>query len=185
MLKISLCIPTYNRAELLKKLLNRLSTFDFDDLEIIIVDNKSTDKTIELFKNNTYNNIKFFQNSKNIGMANNWNRCIELASGDYILIFHSDDLITPELISEYKKIITKYPSVGFIFSYPFKIDASDQIIEKLKVLKGNLIFYPPSFYYLMICANLISAPGVLIKKECYEKIGRFQDFDLIADYDMW
>ena len=75
--------------------------------------------------------------------------------------------------------------MGLIFSYPLYIDVNDRVIAEMKILKRNLLFTPPAFFYLLICANPVAAPGVIVKKECYEKLGKFQALDLAADYDMW
>jgi glycosyltransferase involved in cell wall biosynthesis len=186
MTKISICVPTYNRVKYLENLLDILVTLPNQNYEIIVVDNKSTDYTSEIFKNPKYKKVKYFQNQENIGMANNWNRCIELASGDYIIIVHDDDLVTPKLFTEYRKILKKYPDAGLIFSYAGIIDENARKLGYYKVLKGNIVFREASLFKLLITENFIRASGVLVKKDCYQKVGKFTNKYLFRnDHDMW
>lgn len=186
MIKLSICIPTFNRGKYLTNLLPKLVDLNIPDYEIIIVDNKSTDDTVKIFKGFTYKDVKFFQNDRNIGMVNNWNRCIELASGDYIILIHADDLVDPKLFTEYYKILIKYPNIGLIFSFPYLIDENDQIIGQKKILKGNLVIEGAYLFKILLMTNFIYASGVLIKKDCYRKAGVFcEKYNLLPDFDMW
>ena len=186
MAKISVCIPTFNRAKYLEELLDILIKLLNQIYEIIVVDNNSTDNTPELFKSEKYKNVKFFQNQENIGMVNNWNRCLELASGDYIIIVHDDDIITKELFTEYQIILNKYPNVDFIFSYAGIIDENGRNLGSYKTLKGNIVFPDPSLFILLLRENFIHFSGILIKKDCYEEVGNFSNkYSLYSDLDMW
>jgi glycosyltransferase involved in cell wall biosynthesis len=183
---ISICIPTYNRAKYLESLLDILIKLPIQSHEIIVVDNHSTDNTCELLKKAKYERLKFFQNSENLGMVKNWNRCIELASGKYIIIVHSDDSVSPDLFKYYLKIIKTYPDAGLIFSYPQIINENNEIIGIDRRLNRGLIFKGTSFFELLIPYNLPSASGVLIKKECYQKVGNFDpNLVFLPDHDMW
>ncbi len=184
--KISICIPTYNRARYLETLLDILINLPDQNNEIIVVDNKSPDNTLELLQNKKYQKLKIFQNERNVGMVNNWNRCVELASGDYVIIIHDDDIVTPNLFSEYRMILEKYPNVDFIFSYAGIVDQNAQEIGYQKTLKRDLFFRESSLFKLLLRENFIHASGVLVKKDIYSKVGKFVNkYTLLPDYDMW
>lgn len=183
---ISICIPTYNRAKYLENLLDNLIKLPLQSHEIIVVDNHSTDNTSELFKKSKYKSIKFFENPSNLGMVNNWNRCIESASGNYIIIIHSDDSISSDLFTNYLKVIKSYPNAGLVFSYPQIINENNKVIGHDKRLKGSLRFRGKSLFQLLIPYNILSASGVLVKKECYEQLGNFDNrLAYLPDHDMW
>jgi glycosyltransferase involved in cell wall biosynthesis len=183
---ISICIPTYNRAKFLENLLDILINLPLPSYEIIVVDNHSTDYTCDIFKQSKYQKIKFFQNSENIGMTNNWNRCIELSSGKYIIIIHSDDSVSPDLFRNYLEAIKLHPDAGLVFSYPYIINEENEIIGIDKRLKGGLIFRGKRLYEILIPYNILSASGVLIKRDCLEKLGYFDNtLSYLPDHDMW
>lgn len=88
----------------------------YRNIEVIVVDNASTDNTWEICKSNFENNDKvhLFQNSKNIGPVQNWKKAINLASGFYSKILFSDDLLLPECLEEMIKLFSN--ETAFVFS---------------------------------------------------------------------
>lgn len=99
---ISIVIPVFNREKYIDECIKSALNQSYNNYEIIIIDNKSTDFTwrkIEKF-NDRSDKIKIFQNKENIGPVQNWKKAISLASGEYIKILFSDDLIEKECLVE-------------------------------------------------------------------------------------
>ena len=84
---LSVCIPTYNRAKLLREAIESILQQSYVDFELIIVDNASKDDTKEVVNSFKDPRIRYFKNSSHLGLALNWNRCIALAKNNYICIF--------------------------------------------------------------------------------------------------
>lgn len=114
---VSILIPVYNRESFIEETVHSALNQTYKNIEIIIVDNNSTDKTWAKVKklSNIDKRIKVFQNSKNIGPVKNWKRCIDEAKGIYGKILWSDDLISPSFLKETIPFI-KNEEVGFVFS---------------------------------------------------------------------
>ncbi len=110
--KLSICIPTYNRATYLNECLDSIvAQFKDDDIytktEVIISDNASTDDTLNIVKKFTekFDNIKYFKNEKNIGFDKNLLNVIEKSTGEYCLTLGDDDaLFSNSLSIIFKKI---------------------------------------------------------------------------------
>ena len=100
--KVSILIPTYNRASLLQKCIESALMQDYDNLEIVIADNASTDDTAQMIATQ-FNDprIVYFHNQQNIGLVPNFNKLlIEYATGDYVLFLPDDDrLVMPGYVS--------------------------------------------------------------------------------------
>jgi glycosyltransferase involved in cell wall biosynthesis len=94
---VSVCIPTYNGEEYLKDCLDSVLSQTFSDFEVLIVDDQSSDQTLSIAKEYADQDprIQIVQNPKNLGLVGNWNRCIELAQGEWIKFVFQDDLIAP------------------------------------------------------------------------------------------
>lgn len=92
---ISVCIPVYNREDYIEAAINSVLEQDFKNFELIVVDNCSTDNTKKLVKAlcKIDNRIIFYENDENIGMVENFNRCLDYARGDYIKFICSDDML--------------------------------------------------------------------------------------------
>ena len=95
MVKISVIVPSYNNEKFIKKCLDSILNQTFKDMEIICIDDKSTDKTLHII--NEYalkdSRIKVYQNEKNNGIAYTRNRSLKLAKGKYLYFLDSDDYI--------------------------------------------------------------------------------------------
>jgi glycosyltransferase involved in cell wall biosynthesis len=115
--KVSILIPVYNRDKLIEETVNSALNQTYHNIEIIIVDNKSTDNTWTILNNISRNNdrVKIFRNESNIGPVKNWKRCIDEASGEYGKILWSDDLIAPNFVKNTIDLL-KHSDVGFVFT---------------------------------------------------------------------
>ena len=93
--KLSICIPTYNRANYLARTLDSILKQTSSDIEIVISDNASTDDTELIVCNylRQYKQIKYFKHTTNVGADRNYLKVIELANSDYCWLLGSDDLI--------------------------------------------------------------------------------------------
>jgi glycosyltransferase involved in cell wall biosynthesis len=118
-MKVSICIPQYNRVNYLLRSLSIIEQQDYNDIEIVISDDCSTDNTVELITQLTKEYkypIIFSRNEKNEGYDRNYRKCIELASGEYVIVIGNDDSINgKESISWLVKFLqtNDYPDIGF------------------------------------------------------------------------
>lgn len=112
---ISICIPTYERADRLKETIESVLHQTLENYEIVVVDNGSTDHTEEVVRSFPDSRIRFFQNDRNIGAAMNHNRCLLESKGTYIKFLHSDDRFVKETaLEQLYETAKQYPEVGLI-----------------------------------------------------------------------
>ena len=113
---VSILIPTYNRENLITETVQSALTQTYQDFEVVIVDNHSTDKTYEVCLDlaKADPRIRVYQNQENIGPVRNWQRCVELAKGEYVKIIFSDDLIHRTFLEKTMALFTD--NVGFVFT---------------------------------------------------------------------
>lgn len=118
-MKISVCIPQYNRADLLIKALKMLENQTYDNIEVVVSDDCSQDDTIEKVTRLSQS-FKFpvilGTNEKNTGYDRNYRKCIELATGDYGIVIGNDDtLLDPEAVRFLVDFLNKndYPDIGY------------------------------------------------------------------------
>lgn len=113
---VSILIPVYNRERIILETLNSAVNQTYKNTEIIVVDNKSTDSTFEILREFTksHSNVRVYQNKENIGPVRNWRRCLDYATGKYVKILWSDDLISPNFIEETLPFLIDYKNVGFV-----------------------------------------------------------------------
>ncbi|MBL7669062.1 MAG: glycosyltransferase family 2 protein [Bdellovibrionaceae bacterium] len=147
-MRVSLIIPTYNRADFLVDAVNSAFAQDYSDLEIIIADNASSDHTSSAAKYFSKDpRIKYFRNPENIGMVKNWRKAVlEYATGEWFLILSDDDILTnTKFISQAIEIIKSSKNVSVVYSNSYVFDEALNTITKIKlpfaqIENGSLVF---------------------------------------------
>lgn len=130
---VSILIPVYNREEMILETLNSALAQTYDNIEIIVVDNDSTDGTWALISDvaSKDHRVKAFRNESNLGPVRNWLRCLEEAAGTYGKILWSDDLIASDFLESTVPFLDN-SDVGFVFT-------ATRVFEK-NPLEGELYY---------------------------------------------
>lgn len=114
---VSVLIPVYNRELFIAKTIESAINQSYKNIEIIVVDNASTDGTwqiMELYAE-LDKRIRIFRNPENIGPVLNWKKCIELARGQYAKILFSDDTMSVNFIDKSLTILSNNSDIAFVF----------------------------------------------------------------------
>lgn len=112
--KFSIAIPAYKR-NYLKEAIDSCLEQTYKNFELIIVNDASPEDLGSIVSLYDDNRIKYYINEKNCGAVNvvdNWNKCLEYATGDYIICMGDDDRLLPCCLEEYDKLIKQYPKLG-------------------------------------------------------------------------
>jgi len=179
---VSVIIPTYNRAYLIDKAINSVLSQTYRDYEIIVIDDASTDNTREVVESFTDSRINYIFHANNLGVSAARNTGIKASRGKYIALLDSDDEWLPEKLEKQVVILHNESSeVGVVCSWQFNIKDNDEYI-----CKGCLPKKEGFIYEYLLSKNYLSVPTVLIRKECFEKVGLFDDLlNGQEDWDMW
>ncbi|HET8730091.1 MAG TPA: glycosyltransferase family 2 protein [Moraxellaceae bacterium] len=126
---VSILIPVYNRAHCIRQTLSSALEQSWRDIEVVVVDNASTDGTWELIQATAAQDsrVRVFRNDSNIGPVRNWLRCVREGTGTYGKILWSDDLLHPEFLAQALPALAD-PEVGFVFS-PALVFSGDSPLE--------------------------------------------------------
>ncbi|MCX6053849.1 MAG: glycosyltransferase [Chloroflexi bacterium] len=173
---ISVVIPVFNRAHLIERTIESILAQDFDDFDLSIVDDASTDETVDIVRKYEINpRVKIFINKINLGLTGNWNRCIELAKGPLVQIVQSDDLIDSNYLSNVETVFNLFPQVGFVAASCRHIDINDKII-------GSGTTYPPKLseagddaIITLFTRGHPHVSSIVIKKECFGVVGKYNE----------
>src|SRR6266851_5156683 len=113
---VSICIPTSNGARWIGECLTSALAQSYQPIEILVVDDGSTDGTVELVQSLKDERTRVIVNELNEGMVNNWNKCIELARGDFIKFLFQDDVLYPGCIEQLMRLFLSNENLGLVFS---------------------------------------------------------------------
>lgn len=167
---VSVIIPTFNRAILVMEAIDSVLKQTFQDFEILVVDDGSTDTTKEEVARINSEKIRYIY-QVNKGPAAARNTGIRAASGQYIAFLDSDDLWLPRKLEKQIELFEKLtPDVGLVHCSVYLKKEHDLILKQAKA-KGN-----PLRDLLLNTSNAyLSTPAILVKKECFDKTGLFDE----------
>lgn len=174
---VTVIITTYNRFDLLCRAIKSVLTQTYKNIEIIVVDDCSSDGTKEKISK-YHKSITYLRNKDNLGLSSSRNVGIQASSGEYISFLDDDDEIFPEKIEKQIKIFMEKKEVDVVYCGSIK-KYKNRNIENLPKLKDQI--YPE---VLNNSPNAIHT--LLIKKECIIKIGFFDGkLTCLEDFDLW
>ena len=181
---VSIIIPTFNRANRLKRALVSVFAQTFTDYEVLIMDDGSTDNTLEVVNSFNDDRIRYDWAENFGGPGAPRNRGLSLARGEYIAFLDSDDWWLPKKLEE----SIKYLNLGadIIYHDVYNVKNENQRFFFLRSRNRNLT--SPVLYDLIKNGSAIPNSSVVTKKYLLDKInGISEDKDLIAweDYDTW
>lgn len=189
-LLVSIVIPAYNNENTIIATLESIRNQSYKNIEIIIIDDNSKDKTLQLVteQQKKDNRIKIYHNSTNLGMIGNWNKCIQMSNGEFVKLVCADDLLDKNEIEKETGVMILNPSVNLVESDTRLIDINGKKTGSFKRYhKSGLVKGKKIARTSIIWNNFFGAPvNNLIRKSVLDKTGYFDEqFTYILDFDMW
>lgn len=177
--KVSICIPAYNDAVALERLLKSIACQDFNDYEIVISDDSTTEEVREIVEHYASLPIVYQKNEKSLGSPENWNQAIRLASGEYIKIMHNDDSFSrPDSLRKLVGALDSHPEASFAFSACRDIGEGIDILRKPSAFQLSYLTKAPD---VLLLGNFIGAPSTTIFRNSLDE---YFDKELIWKVDV-
>jgi GT2 family glycosyltransferase len=187
---VSVVIPTFNRKNDLLECLIALLDSSYDNIEIIVVDNASTDGTYKAVKQ-MFPKVRLIQNKRNEGVTGGRNRGTVMAKGDYILYLDHDMVVDKQMIEELMKIIEADPKIGMVgpviyfYDEPSKVWAAGTSINMLiGKVDFNILYSDKTGRDTPFDVQVLPA-ALMVRKKLLREIGLFNDvfFAVYEDTD--
>jgi len=188
--KVSVIIPTYNRADLLPRAIDSALNQTYKDFELIIVDDGSTDNTKKIVEEYQKKDerIKYLWEENSSGPARPYNLALKQCQGEYIAFLDSDDVWLPEKLEKQIAIFEEYDgkiNLGLVICEAYVVDANGNEKGKFNFRYNNLL-NPEKYALFFKERDETSLSCVVVKKEIFKNIGYFdENFKLAADIDIY
>ena len=149
---VSIIVPVYQRFNLSCEAIESALKQTYENIEIIVGDNHSTDATYEKLRTRFSGNSKviLFQNNTNLGAVGNWQECLKRAKGTYIKFLWSDDLMHASFIEKGVQILESNPKISFVYSSVlFFNEINDEVFSKAESVRyrfGDTGIYPGQMF---------------------------------------
>ncbi|MGK7900454.1 MAG: glycosyltransferase [Hormoscilla sp.] len=178
---ISVIIPVYNGAKTIKETIESVLNQTFSDFELILINDGSTDSTLEIVDSIQDSRVKVFS-YVNAGLAESRNRGIARATGEYISFIDADDLWTQDKLEAQLKALLDKPDAALAYSWTDSIDESSKFLRPgaHRTVNGDV------YAELLVENFLANGSNPLIRSQALAEVGKF-DNSLLAgeDWDMW
>ena len=179
--KVSVIIPTHNRAEFLRAAIRSVLDQTFQDFEIIVIDDASKDHTPDIVSGFADERIKYLRNPVNKGEGGSRNVGLIKASGEFIALLDDDDEWLPDKLKLQVNLLKSSPSrVGAVYTGYYRIDKTTgkQWDQNIPTKRGNILDD-------LLAENWLVPSSLLLRKVCFEKAGKFEEgVTFGADYDL-
>ena len=187
---VSVIIPSYNHEKYIRQCIQSVLDQTFQDFEIIITDDGSSDRTVEIIETFTDPRIKIYRNYINKGASVATNNCILNSHGKYIAMLSSDDIWFPEKLEIQVNFLEKHQDISVVFSKVEWIDQDNKLIRGFLPYKqvfnvSNRTRFEWLRHFFLV-GNSLCHPSSLIRREKYFEVGLLDpSFASLPDFDLW
>lgn len=186
--KISIIIPSYNKSKYLTKTIESIIGQDYPNLEIIIKDGGSTDKSVEIIKKyaTRFPKIIRWSSGKDLGQADAINKGIRNSTGEIVSFLNADDVYKKGALLAVGQAFAKNPGSLWAIGLGSIIDNQDRVIFHPVSLYKNILS-KLNKYALLLTVNYITQASVFINKKSFIQYGPFISYGsgYVMEYDLW
>jgi glycosyltransferase involved in cell wall biosynthesis len=190
---VSVCIPTFNSARTINKTVNSILCQNYSNFIIHISDNASTDDTVNIIRAFKSEKIIIHEHELNIGGEGNFNRCIDYAEGKYTVIFHADDIYSPEILIRQVSFLEEHLYVGAVFTAANIINEKSELTNTISPIgkiqgKKQIVNFETLFKLVLKYGNFIVCSSAMVRTSIYKhEIVKWRNeiFDSCSDLDVW
>lgn len=173
--KVSIVMPTYKGEKYIKKAIESCLHQTYKNIELIVVDDGSTDNTASIVDGVRDPRVRFVQLEQNSGTAVALNKGFSLSVGDYLTWTSDDNLYEPDAIKVMVDYLEKYKEVDFVYTNYYRTDEKGEMTECMSV-------EPP---HRLVEHNCIG-PCFMYRRRVYERIGDYNPEPFLTeDYEYW
>ena len=196
----SACVPVYNGGPYLKECLDSILAQTFEDFEIVVVDDGSTDDSPALIERYAKREprLRFHRNETNLGLVANWNRCLSLARGAWVKFLFQDDFWSPSCLAQVHRHTNEHNLIfhGRKFAFSGEVRSSlreyytSELARLPPELQGVETLSPELCCELVVkhpALNFFGEPSsVAFRRELCARIGKFDErLVQLCDYEYW
>jgi glycosyltransferase involved in cell wall biosynthesis len=175
---VSIVTPSYNQAKFLEETIQSVLNQDYEKIQYIIIDGKSTDGSIPIIKRYEHKLYKWIS-EKDKGQTDAINKGFALAEGEVLGWLNSDDTYFPSAISDAVQILCENPAVGLVYGEANFINDSSEVVGKFPAAQTSLRRLRRGYVH-------IPQQAAFFRKSLWDKVGPLDpEFFFAMDYDLW
>jgi glycosyltransferase involved in cell wall biosynthesis len=189
--RITVAIPSCNGAAHVEETVRSILSQEGPPFALVLSDDHSDDDTVARVRALADGRVRIFENEGRLGLAGNWNRCVELCETPLIAIVHQDDVLESGHLAAHVSAFDRDDRIGLVASASTVIDDRGDEIPPTVVERGGLgpedrLFVPGEAISLMSCSNPLRCSAVSIRVAAHRDAGGFDpSLRYVLDWDFW
>jgi glycosyltransferase involved in cell wall biosynthesis len=204
--RITVAVPTWNGARYVGLAVRSIVEQEGVEFELLVVDDRSEDETLDVVRAVAGDRARIVVNSERLGLAGNWNRCVELADSEWVAVFHQDDLMRPGHLALQAGVIAGLSGpTAFVAGPAEAIDKAGATVdprvidwgivevkggwyERQRMLEGRLVleYGPGGFVRELAERNPVRCSAVTLNRSVHQAVGGFDAaWKYAVDWDYW
>src|SRR3989304_2617473 len=180
--RVSIVVPAYNYGRFLPDCLGSILPQPHRDLEVMVVDDGSTDNTEEVVVRFLARVRYFRQENQGVGAA--MNQGIELAMGEYIRFVDADDMVLESGLEPQVALLDSHPRVGLVYGQAYQVNEKGEttLLRRPGFARGSYIRSGRQEIAALLFGIHITKSTVMLRRKCFDKVGLFPE---IRDGEDW
>jgi glycosyltransferase involved in cell wall biosynthesis len=185
--KITVAIAAYNMAGYLPDAIDSALKQDYPRLEVLVVDDGSTDETREVIR--SYGRRVRYHRQENGGVATAYNKALALARGEYVHFLDADDILTQGVILRLADLLDRYPSTGLAYADAIVTDGAGKVTGERRApdsFSGRHVIPSAEAFRQLLHGCHITTSAVMLRKSALKNVAPFRQKAVPGeDWDMW
>jgi Glycosyl transferase family 2 len=188
---LTVALPTCNGAAHLAEAIGSIVAQQGVAFDLVVSDDRSDDHSLEVVRAVAGDRAQIEVNTERLGLAGNWNRCVELARTPLIAVFHQDDVMGPGHLAAHVEAYAGDDAIGLVASASEVIDERGDPIPETVVSRGGLgpvdrVLSAGTLAAAMVAGNPLRCSAVTIRRAAFEDVGGFDPtLRYVLDGDFW
>jgi hypothetical protein len=172
---VTICIPAYNAELFIYDTLKRAINQDYANLEIIVSDDCSTDRTLQVLERFNDPRLRIIRQNRNLGNYANCNAVVRAATGDLICKVDADDLLEPNFVREMVDALLAHPQAVVAYCAMRLIDQFGQHLGYERKISGTELRIGADEYIRQVISFQGQGTCILFKRDAFEQVGGYNE----------
>ena len=182
----SIILPVRNGGELVKECVNSILAQSYTDFNLLILDNVSTDGTLEWVRSVPDDRIKVYPAQKPLSIEENWGRITSIPKNEFITLIGHDDILNSDYLETMHGLISRYPDAGLYQTHFIYIDTKGEKVRSCKSMAA--VESVEDFIKNFLTRNIdVMGTGFMMRSKGYDLLGGIPPYPnlLFADFELW
>ena len=179
--KVTVIIPVYNREKYVSEAIDSILAQSFTDFELLLIDDGSTDGSVEVIRSYTDPRIRLVCNEGNWGIPKTRNKGIQLARGEYVAMLDSDDCAYPDRLEKQVAFLDRHRDYALVGSWTAAMDEKGQSLRRIKILPVS----PGAVQSRLLFKCSLSQSAIMARKTVLQEYGYRDQYIVCQDVDLF